>query len=114
VVVFRHKVELVLFVGWLLNQLQTEITARNQMFGHLELLVWGPVRYLLVVSLDRFLYGVEPKPYLEVEVGNFHFLSTEVKGEALQPNRRTSCPALQEVASPHYAGVKNRKVGSLT
>jgi hypothetical protein len=31
------------------------------MFG---IVVWGPVRYLLVVSLDRFLYGVEPKPFL--------------------------------------------------
>jgi hypothetical protein len=81
------------------------------MFG---IVVWGPVRYLFVVSLDRFLYGVEPKPYLEVEVSSFHFLSTEVKGEALQPNRRTSCPVIQEVAFPHYAGVKNRKAGSLT
>jgi hypothetical protein len=36
---FRHKVELVQFVGWLLSQLHTEITAKNQMFGHLELLV---------------------------------------------------------------------------
>jgi hypothetical protein len=39
VIIFRYKVELVQFVGWLLNQLHTEITARNQMFGHLELLV---------------------------------------------------------------------------
>jgi hypothetical protein len=39
IVFIRQRVESVQFVGWLLNQLQTEITARNQMFGHLELLV---------------------------------------------------------------------------
>jgi hypothetical protein len=35
----RQKVILVPCVGWLLNQSQKEITAKNQMFGHLELLV---------------------------------------------------------------------------
>jgi hypothetical protein len=39
IIVFRHKVELVQFVGWLLNQLPIKHTARNQMFGHLELWV---------------------------------------------------------------------------
>jgi hypothetical protein len=35
----RQRVEWVQFVGWLLNRFHTEITARNQMFRHLELLV---------------------------------------------------------------------------
>jgi hypothetical protein len=45
------------------------------MFG---IVVWGPVRYLIMVSLDRFFYGVELKPYLEVRVGSLHFLGVEV------------------------------------
>jgi hypothetical protein len=49
-------VELVQFVGWLLNQLQTEITARNQMFGHLELLVcvFSQFSFYFTISCDIF------------------------------------------------------------
>jgi hypothetical protein len=49
--VFRQKVELVQFVGWHLNRLQTEITARNQMFGHLELSVQFSIDFNSIFSL---------------------------------------------------------------
>jgi hypothetical protein len=47
----RQRVELVQFVGWLLNQLHTEITARNQIFGHLELLVCEFFNFYISISM---------------------------------------------------------------
>jgi hypothetical protein len=53
-IVFRQTVELVQFVGWLQNQFPKEITARNQMFGHLELLVCEFSQFLVSFHFISF------------------------------------------------------------